>query len=120
MYFAVKHSHMTLALISVVLFYFRFVRQQLLGKELAKWLKIVPHVIDTLLLTTAAILCVLLQQYPFAVEWLTYKVVFVVGYIVLAMFAMKATDKKQAITYLSFASICLVFAAKLAVTKVAF
>jgi len=109
---------MTLVLLSVVLFYFRFVQKQLFGKELAKWLKIVPHIIDTLLLVTAIVLCILIQQYPFVAAWLTYKVLFVIGYIVLAMFAMKSTDKKQAITYLSFASICLVFAAKLAVTKV--
>ena len=122
MYFAVKHSHMMFVMVSVVLFYFRFFKQQVRGKVLPKWLKIVPHIIDTLLLISALVLCILIQQYPIVHSWLTYKLAFVIGYIVLAMRAMKievtqAGDKKLAIAFMALATVCLGLAAKLAVTK---
>jgi len=117
MYLAVKHSHMLLVVISIGLFYFRFVRQQVLGKELAKWLKIVPHVIDTLLIVSAIALCIIIQQYPLVHGWISMKVLFVIGYIGFAMMAMKAQDKKRVWLMVTFASICLLFTAKLAVTK---
>ena len=120
MYLAAKHSHLTFVLLSVVLFYFRYFQYQIRGKELPKILKVLPHVIDTLLLVSALILCFIISQYPFTVAWLTYKIVFVIGYIGLAAAAMKTTSKKQSIGFLSGASICLVLAAKFAVTKGAF
>jgi uncharacterized membrane protein SirB2 len=106
-----------LALISIILFYFRFYQQQLNGKQLNKVLKIVPHIIDTLLLVSAAILCGLIAQYPFVNSWLTIKILFVIGYIVFAVLAMKAEQKSKAIQMLSISSICLIFAAFYGVTK---
>ena len=117
MYFAVKHSHLLLVLLSVVLFYYRFAVTKLLGKELPKLLKILPHVIDTLLLATAAALCVLIQQYPFVHGWITAKLGFVIGYIVFAILAMKSEQKSKSTVMLALSSICLVLAAYMAVTK---
>lgn len=45
--------------------------------------------IDTTLLVAALILITLLHQYPFVQAWLTVKVVFLVVYIVLGVFALK-------------------------------
>ncbi len=120
MYIAAKHSHLMFVLLSVVLFYYRFFQQQLMGKELPKILKVLPHIIDTLLLVSALVLCYILSQYPFTVAWLTYKLFFVIGYIGLAIAAMKSADKKRSIAFLTGASVCLVLAAKMAVTKGAF
>jgi len=120
MYLAVKHSHLTLVLISVVLFYFRYVQHRVFGKDLAKWLRVVPHIIDTFLIISAIALCVLIQQYPLVNPWLSYKVLFVIGYIGFAMAAMKIQSKNRSIAMLTFASICLLFTAKLAVTKALF
>lgn len=117
MYMAVKHTHIMLALISITLFYFRFYQQQLKGKQLNKIVKIVPHIIDTLLLVSAAVLCSLIAQYPFVNSWLTIKIFFVVGYIVFAALAMKADNKSKAIQMLSVSSICLMFAAFYGVSK---
>ncbi|HET8705073.1 MAG TPA: SirB2 family protein, partial [Pseudomonadales bacterium] len=36
-----------------------------------KWVKIAPHVIDTVLLVSALAMCVMIGQYPFTVGWLT-------------------------------------------------
>ena len=117
MYMAVKHTHMMLALISISLFYFRFYQQQLKGKQLNKALKVAPHIVDTLLLVSAVMLCGLIAQYPFVNSWLTIKIGFVVGYILFAAFAMKAEQKSKAVQMLSISSACLMFAAFFAVTK---
>ncbi|GHB61329.1 hypothetical protein GCM10008107_07640 [Psychrosphaera saromensis] len=117
MYMAVKHTHIMLALISIVLFYFRFYQKQLRGKELNKALKVVPHIIDTLLLISAGVLSYLISQYPLVDYWLTAKLGFVVGYIVFAALAMKAEQKSKAIQMLSIASFCIIFTALFAVTK---
>lgn len=117
MYIAVKHSHLLLVLISVVYFYFRFYSQQLRGNSLSKVHKVLPHAIDTLLLISAAALCVIIQQYPLVHAWLTYKLAFVIGYIVFAVMAMKAETKSKAISLFAASSISLVIAAKFAITK---
>lgn len=117
MYMAVKHTHIMLALISIILFYYRFYQHQLKGRELNKALKIIPHIIDTFLLISAGVLSSLIAQYPLVDHWLTVKVIFVVGYIVFAVLAMKAEQKSKAIQMLSISSICLIFAAFYAVTK---
>lgn len=120
MYMAVKHSHLMFVVLSLALFYYRFVQHKILAKELPKALKILPHIVDTLLLATAIALCFIIQQFPIQMTWLTFKVAFVIGYIVLAFRAMKATDKRSAIISMAGATICVVLAAKFAVTKGAF
>lgn len=117
MYFAVKHTHLLLVLLSVVLFYYRFATHKLMAKPLPKLLKILPHVIDTLLLLSAAALCVIIQQYPFVHGWITIKLGFVIGYIVFAIVAMKSEQKSKSIQMLALSSVCLVLAAYMAVTK---
>lgn len=119
MYLGLKHAHLTFVLLSIVLFYYRFFVKQIAGKELPKILKILPHIIDTCLIASAVGLCILLQQYPLVVTWLTFKVFFVIGYIVFALFAMKAQQKAKAIQWLSAASICLIMAAFMAIKKTA-
>jgi uncharacterized membrane protein SirB2 len=47
------------------------------------------YAIDTTLLTAALMLVTLLHQYPFVQGWLTVKVLLIVVYIVLGMFALK-------------------------------
>lgn len=54
-----------------------------------RWVRIVPHVIDTVLLTSAIALAVIVHQYPFVNGWLTAKVVGLVVYIGLGTIALK-------------------------------
>lgn len=51
--------------------------------------RIVPHVIDAVLLASAIVLMVQTQQYPPAQTWLTAKILAVVVYIVLGSVALK-------------------------------
>jgi uncharacterized membrane protein SirB2 len=61
----------------------------------ARWVKIVPHVVDTVLLASAIALTILLHEYPFAAGWLTAKVVALVVYIALGMIALKRGRSKR-------------------------
>ena len=56
----------------------------------ARWLRIVPHVNDALLLAAALTLTALVEQYPFVDGWLTAKVFGLIAYIVLGSLALKA------------------------------
>ena len=90
MYMMAKHLHLTAVALSILFFVFRFIWSQFDTQALSKkWVKILPHVIDTILLASAIWLCVMLSQYPFANAWLTFKLIGVVLYIVLGLFALK-------------------------------
>jgi uncharacterized membrane protein SirB2 len=90
MYIALKHLHMLFALLSGAMFLLRGVWMLLDSALLHKrWVRIVPHVNDALLLTAALVLMVTVQQYPGVHHWLTAKVIALFVYIGLGMLALK-------------------------------
>lgn len=60
----------------------------------ARWVKISPHVVDTVLLVSALAYAWQVQQYPFVHDWLTAKVLGLVAYIVLGTIALKRGKTK--------------------------
>lgn len=56
--------------------------------------RILPHVVDTVLLGSAVWLTVLLRQYPFESPWLTAKLMALVVYIVLGGLALRRAKTK--------------------------
>ncbi len=106
MYMALKHSHMLFAAISGLFFLVRgawmLMESDMLQK---KWVKIVPHVVDSGLLACAIGLCVILGQYPFVQDWLTVKVIMLIAYIVLGTVALKRGKTKRVRTLAFFAAI---------------
>lgn len=106
MYLAFKHSHVLFVVISGLFFLVRgawmLMESDMLQK---KWVKIVPHVVDTLLLACAIALCVILSQYPFVHHWLTVKLVMLVVYILLGTVALKRGRTKAVRTVAFFAAI---------------
>lgn len=111
MYMALKHSHMMFVAISGLFFLVRGAWMLMDSAMLQKkWVKILPHIVDTLLLACAIGLCVVLGQYPFVVDWLTVKVVMLVAYIVLGVIALKRGKTKAIRTLAFFAAIaCFLF-----------
>lgn len=102
LYLIVKQVHVTAVLLSFSLF---LVRGGLMFANVP-WrqhavLRIAPHVIDTILLTSALFLATLIQQYPFAHAWLTVKVLALVAYIALGSLALKraATTSARAVFF---------------------
>lgn len=100
MYMAIKHIHLLTVAISILGFAARGVGLMLDASWMQKrWVKIIPHVNDTLLLASAITLAVLSQQYPFQQPWLTAKVFALIIYIGLGMVAFRfGKDKKQKLT----------------------
>lgn len=90
MYMAIKHLHMTLAIISILGFIVRgplaITQHQLMQK---KWIRILPHVIDTFLLVSAIYLAWILSVHPFNSPWITTKIVALILYIVLGTMVIK-------------------------------
>ncbi len=58
-----------------------------------RWVRIVPHIVDTLLLTSAIALAFTIKQYPFTDTWLTAKVAGLLVYIALGFVALKHGNK---------------------------
>lgn len=89
-YATLKTAHVTAALFSYALFFVRgiwMIRESPLLQ--VRPVRIVPHVVDTILLASAIALAVTIRQYPGAVGWLTAKVAALVVYIVLGSVALK-------------------------------
>jgi uncharacterized membrane protein SirB2 len=90
MYEIVKLIHLTTIVFSVVLFLLRFALNTIQSPMLQKkWLKILPHIVDSLLLVSAATLCVVLKQYPFVDAWVSEKLLALVMYIFMVTLALK-------------------------------
>jgi uncharacterized membrane protein SirB2 len=89
-YFLLKLTHVTCAVLSYAGFFVRGV-WMMRGSALLerRWVKIVPHVNDTVLLASAIALAAMSRQYPFVQGWLTAKVLALVLYIGLGMLALK-------------------------------
>ncbi len=90
MYLGLKHLHVTCAALSLGLFLLRgwwMVSKP--ARLQQRWVRIVPHVIDTVLLASAIALMFIIRQWPFYQDWLTAKVIGLVIYIVLGTIALK-------------------------------
>jgi uncharacterized membrane protein SirB2 len=89
-YSLLKQLHLTTIAITLALFVLRGVWMMADSPRLqARWVRIVPHINDTLLLASGIGLAVLLQQYPLVHGWITAKVFALILYIVLGTVALK-------------------------------
>jgi uncharacterized membrane protein SirB2 len=96
-YLAIKTLHVACVVLSITGFAARLVlmlRKSALATR--RWMRIAPHVNDTLLLAAAIALTVMTGQYPFVDAWLTAKVFGLIAYIVLASIALKAGRTRRA------------------------
>lgn len=96
-YTLVKYLHVSCAAVSYVGFFARGILMIRESPQLqARWVRIVPHVVDTMLLASALALVAMSQQYPFVEPWLTAKVVGLVVYIGFGMVALHRGKTKGA------------------------
>lgn len=108
-YPAIRLFHISCVLLSGSLFFLRgclmLAGSPRANHVLLRWLS---YAIDSALLTAALMLVTLLHQYPFQQAWLTAKVLLLVVYVVLGVFALR-----RARTYrgraLCFAAAVLVY-----------
>lgn len=113
----VKTIHIATVLLSISGFFMRGIWMMLDSPRLQqRWVKIVPHVNDTILLTTGIILAVMVQQYPLVHGWLTAKLIALLLYIGLGFATLRfgKTKRQKLITWLAA---LLVFAYMLGVAR---
>lgn len=117
----IKLIHMSTAFISISLFLLRgfwVYRDSTMMNE--KWVKIVPHINDTILLITAVILALTIQQYPFVDSWLTAKFTALFIYIILGMFALKhAKELKNKVMFFVLSLLMFGYIVGVALTRTA-
>ena len=96
-YVWLKITHVSCVAISYALFVVRGV-WMIRGSALLqrRWVKIAPHVVDTILLASAVAMAAMIREYPPASPWLTAKVVGLLIYIALGMVALKRGTTKSA------------------------
>ena len=114
----IKLIHMSTAFISISLFILRglwvYRGSPMMNK---KWVKIVPHINDTILLITAVVLALAIQQYPFVDSWLTAKFIALIIYIILGMFALKrAKELKNKMIFFILSLIVFAYIVSVALT----
>ena len=89
-YLILKNLHLATHAITLALFVLRGVWMMADSPRLqARWVRIVPHINDTLLLASGIGLAVLTQQYPLVHDWLTAKFFALILYISLGTLALK-------------------------------
>lgn len=108
-YPVVKHVHMTCAAVTITLFVLRGA-WMMRGSPLlaARWVRIVPHVVDTLLLASAITLAVIIGNAPVTHGWLTAKVIGLVLYIVLGTIALRR-GRTRTVRIAAFVAALVVF-----------
>jgi uncharacterized membrane protein SirB2 len=121
-YTVLKTIHVTCAVITYILFFTRgiwvFSNPQRLKPT---WVRVVPHVVDSLLLASAIGLVVVTSQYPGPLAWLNTKIVGLVLYIVLGMAAFRFCKNRRSkvITWI-LAQVVFLFIVLVAVTRTPF
>jgi len=104
-----KMVHVGSAMMSLGLFVVRGMWMMASPRLLERrWVKIVPHVIDTVLLASAIALAVMIGNYPGTHGWLTAKVAGLVVYIVLGSIALKR-GRTRAVRICAFFAALAVF-----------
>ena len=89
LYTIVKPIHITAVVLSGLLFFWRGLRALMSYPNNGFAYRVLPHIIDTVLLASAIYLSYLMQQYPFVHAWLTAKVVGLILYIAFGYMAVK-------------------------------
>ena len=109
-YAEIKLIHETAAAISIVGFVVRGAGM-LRGARWLAWrsVKTLPHVVDTVLLASAITLAWELRLSPLATPWLAAKIIGLVVYIVVGMFALRL-GRTRAIRTSAFVAAVVVFA----------
>ena len=90
MYLVIKYVHVLSVVLSVGGFFLRGVlmmRDSPLLME--RWMRVLPHVNDTVLLVAAVSLAGMSGQYPFVADWVTAKIFGVIVYIILGALALR-------------------------------
>ena len=118
-FLAFKSIHVACALISACGFLLRGYWMLRGSPRLdARAVRVLPHVVDTLLLASALAAAASSGQYPFALGWLTAKVFALVAYIVLGAVALRyGRNRRQRTVAFVLAVAAFFFIVSVALTR---
>lgn len=89
-YLTLKSLHVGCVAVSYALFLLRGIWMMRRPERLRlRWVRTLPHVVDTVLLGSAVAMALMIRQYPFVAVWLTAKLLALLLYIVLGSIALK-------------------------------
>ena len=108
LYDLLKLGHVSAVVVSGSLFAYRYVRLNLHPDQpLAKPLKVLPHVNDTVLLACAIGMLSLLGLNPLTSPWLTAKILALLVYIVIGAICMRSPpgSRRQTVSFVAAISV---------------
>ena len=118
-YLALKHFHVTCVVLSGLGFALRgwwMLNDSSLLR--ARLTRVVPHVVNTLLLGSALVMAWQSSQYPFAQGWLTAKFFGLLAYILCGTMALKrARTKGRRVVFLVLALLAYAYIVVVALTR---
>ena len=118
-YLALKHLHVACVVLSGLGFALRgwwMLNDSPLLR--ARLTRVVPHVVDTLLLGSALLMAWQSSQYPFAQGWLTAKFFGLLAYILCGTMALKrARTKGRRVVFLVLALLAYAYIVGVALTR---
>ena len=92
-YVWIKHFHMGMAYLTIMLFVFRGLYRLTAGEDInlrvRKVTDRISYGVDTLLLVMGILLLMILQLNPMTTPWLSSKLGFLVAYVILGVFAFR-------------------------------
>lgn len=118
-YTLVKYLHVSCAALSYAGFFARGVLMIRAAPLLqTRWVRILPHAVDTVLLASAIALAAMSRQYPLVEPWLSAKVVALVLYIGAGMVALRyGTTKRTRVIAWIMAQLVFIYIVVVAVTR---
>lgn len=118
-YLALKHLHISCVALSGIGFLLRGLWMMRESPMLQRrWVKVAPHVIDTLLLGSAICMAVISAQYPFVLDWLTAKLAGLLVYILCGTMALKrGRTKAQRAIFFALAVLAFAYIVSVALTR---
>lgn len=118
-YATLKMIHVSSVIISYLLFSLRGIWMMRGSATLRRrWVKIAPHVVDTVLLASAIALAIMIQQDPIHDSWLSAKVLGLLLYIGLGMMTLRFSKTRRAKIFAWIAAqIVFLYIVLVAVTK---
>jgi len=118
-YLVLKYLHVTCVAISYTLFILRGTWMLKTSSRLQqRWVKVVPHVNDTVLLLSAITLAVLTHRNPLVETWLAAKIIGLLVYILLGFIAFRLGKTRWVkVTAWMLAQIVFAYIVAVALTK---
>ncbi|MGR9116548.1 MAG: SirB2 family protein [Gammaproteobacteria bacterium] len=113
----IKHIHMLMVVLSFSGFAGRVILAEINPHVLkSKWIKIVPHIIDTLLLLSGVALVFIGSWLSADYSWIIAKFIALLVYIGLGVLALRSQGKIRWVAF-TCAVLCFLYIARVAVSK---